>query len=394
MIGAICVARRLMDLTGDRYGQLTVLREGDKIPEGKNMVRAWVAVCDCGKQIVVKQSYLTKGYTKDCGCVVEQKSDLTGKKFGMLTVLGISGYKKASKKSDRNISMWLCVCSCGNESVVRRSGLVSGNTKSCGCLKKNRINIEGKRFGRLVALCDAEDSFMTGGYRPDGTPRKGEPIRMVKCLCDCGKEVVTAYSSLSIGKTKSCGCYQRDRASETSVMYSTTHGMANHPLYSTWKDMQYRCYNESLGSYKDYGGRGISVCDEWLDDPNEFINWAESKGGWFEGCELSIDRIDVNGNYEPSNCRFTDATTQSLNQRIMKTNTSGFRGVKSQGDKWIATLTYKGNHYGLGSYEEVELAAEARQLKELELFGELLPETEIATDKVRLELEKIKKEGV
>lgn len=321
MIGAICVARRLMDLTGDRYGQLTVLREGEPIVKpGQN----------------------------------------------------------------RKIRQWVCVCDCGNETVVRHGNLRGGSIKSCGCQQDVRKNFIGHRYGRLTILEEAEDIRF---------PSKSVK-RVFVCVCDCGNVLKVRHDAMATGNTNSCGCYKRDQTSLSNTNKKTTHGLNDHPLYSTWSDMNRRCYNEKTKHFHNYGGRGIYVCEEWRHSPTEFVRWATEETDWHEGCDLTLDRIDVNGNYEPSNCRFADKTTQALNRRVGKNNTSGFRGVHWRQGKWSAVITYRNKRYELGLYTRIEYAAEARQLKELELFGELLPETEIATDKVRLELEKINKESI
>ena len=112
-----------MDLAGNRYGNLTVVRETDRIKEGKQYVRAWISNCDCGSTLVTKQSALTRGTATSCGCVRIKKLDITGQKFSRLTVIG------PSDKKDR----WICECECGVVKDYLRRALTSGGTKSCGC---------------------------------------------------------------------------------------------------------------------------------------------------------------------------------------------------------------------------------------------------------------------
>lgn len=154
--------------------------------------------------------------------------DITGMKFGRLTVL------RLSHKDKRQECHWLCKCECGNEKTVSGNKLRSGNTKSCGCMQKE---------------------FLDGRLR-----RK--------------------------------------------------HGLTNTKLYATWENMKHRCGDPKNWMYPHYGGRGIKVCEEWLDS-SAFIEWALSHG-YKEG--LSIERINVDGNYEPDNCKWVELKEQYLNR--------------------------------------------------------------------------------
>ena len=137
----------------------------------------------------------------------------------------------------------------------------------------------------------------------------------------CGNEFKANTYSINSGYSKSCGCYQKRRVSESRK----THGLIETRLYRIWVNIKYRVSNYNNKRYKDYVGRGITICDEWKDDFMSFYNWAMSNG---YSDELSIDRIDNDGNYEPSNCRWVTRTIQSRNQRVYKNNTSGYKGVR------------------------------------------------------------------
>lgn len=124
-----------------------------------------------------------------------------------------------------------------------------------------------------------------------------------KCKCHCGNEFFCLGSSLKSGNTKSCGCLSRANR--------RTHGGTGTKLYYVWHDMIRRCYNTNHKNYKRYGYRGIKVCLDWKSDFSNFKEWSVDNG-YKEG--LSIDRIDNNGNYEPSNCRWVDMKVQSNNR--------------------------------------------------------------------------------
>ena len=162
------------------------------------------------------------------------------------------------------------------------------------------IDLTGQRFGRLVAL-----ALVPKEIKHDTTRQA-----FWLCQCDCGNKHISGSKSLRNGDTRSCGCITKERL--------TKHGGYGTRLYGIFDKMKSRCNNINSKDYKNYGGRGIKVCDEWQDDTNGFINfynWAINNG--YQD-NLSIDRINNDGNYEPDNCRWTDAVTQSNNRRTSK----------------------------------------------------------------------------
>jgi DNA-directed RNA polymerase subunit RPC12/RpoP len=142
-----------------------------------------------------------------------------------------------------------------------------------------------------------------------------------------------------------------------SKLKNLKHGMNNHILNTIINNMIQRCTNPKTDFYYLYGGKGISVCYEWTNDRKTFFDWALANG-WEEG--LSIDRIDSNGNYEPSNCRWTNNFIQAQNTvAIRATNTSGFRGVSKHANKWQARIGVNGKYIHLGTFPTAEEASEA-----------------------------------
>jgi len=142
-------------------------------------------------------------------------------------------------------------------------------------------------------------------------PKSGSQRRKGLFKCYCGKEFETQIISVRNGNTKSCGCYI-SKVMATVNKSKITHGLSKQPIYHVWIMMKQRCYNKNSKRYKDWGGRGITVCDEWINDFEAFYSWA-IPNGYNES--LQIDREDNDGNYEPDNCRFTTAKINANNRR-------------------------------------------------------------------------------
>lgn len=159
------------------------------------------------------------------------------------------------------------------------------------------IDLANTKFGRLLVLNTFE--------------RRKRYIYWL-CKCDCGNEKYIRSDHLRYGKITSCGCFEKEARKEGN---HTTHGLSKTRIFKIFHGMKKRCYNPECVAYSNYGGRGIKICDEWLNNYTSFHDWALSNG---YADNLSIDRIDVNGNYEPSNCRWVDAKIQANNRRPRK----------------------------------------------------------------------------
>lgn len=182
---------------------------------------------------------------------------------------------------------------------------------------RKRIPMEGKRCGKLTVMEYA------------GNNKHNKPMWL--CRCDCGKYITTSGHSLRMGIATSCGCKSADFLRSLS-----THNKSYEHLYSIYNSMCNRCYNPKTTRFHRYGGRGISVCEEWRNSIDAFCTWATQNG---YKKDLTIDRINNDGNYEPSNCRWVDRKVQSR-------NTSSNRILTYKGES--RCLTDWATHFGIG----------------------------------------------
>ena len=228
--------------------------------------------------------------------------NLVGRRYGRLVV-------KKFLRIEKHKALWLCQCDCGGTKIASTSNLNNGNVWSCGCARAR--DLTNMRFGNLVAL------HICGTY----LYKEIATVKIWLCKCDCGNYTKVKSNDLVSGNTKSCGCLKSALLLQRRVASGINmHHRSTSRLYHVWRSMKQRCNDPKCKEYRLYGGRGISVCDEWANDFLSFEKWAFSKG-YDENAprgKCTLDRIDVNGNYEPSNCRIVTQQEQANNTRKNK----------------------------------------------------------------------------
>jgi hypothetical protein len=295
----------IRDLTGLKFGMLTVLGYSHKREKSGHY---WDCKCDCGNEKKILGSYLVRerGFNKSCGCAKQEYNDnrpdtyidLTGQKFGRLTVIGFSSKEEYTTESGYKYYRyyWNCKCDCGSEIIALGPSLKNGHTKSCGCyatdLSKIRTyNFEGTKIGkinieRFSHVCNGRSFWL--GY------------------CECGNGVILSSDHIINKSKRSCGCAKYDlefnhKANKPKTITGLRH---------IWNGIIIRCCDENSTAYPFYGGRGIKISNEWL---HSFDIFLKDMGIPLEG--YSIDRIDVNGNYCKENCRWATSKEQNRNKR-------------------------------------------------------------------------------
>lgn len=308
---------------GTKYGKLTLIKKSDQImisEKGHNILLADF-MCDCGNMITRRASDVIgrNRSIKSCGCLVRETAIKTGQKmrtksvnpgdlFGYVTVI-----EEIENSHPREI---LTKCICGNNKTFNLNYILSKNSHkaSCGCKfnllqkersKKNIKNIVnvGEVYNYLTILRVDLEKVYSG--------EKKFRARACETKCVCGKVSIMRIDEVINGKI-SCGC-------QTGIMNGKR--VSKHNLYKTseyliFSNMKQRCYNIKSTSYKSYGAINIKMCDRWLKPaPEGFMNFMEDLGPR-PSSNHSIDRIDPNGNYEPSNCRWATTKEQGQNKRI------------------------------------------------------------------------------
>jgi len=253
----------------------------------------------------------------------------SGERFGKLQVVS-EGPK--IKKATRTYPTSVCICDCGEKVVVQNRLLVSGSTRSCGCLRREAaVNREqrhprqlqvlekGRKFGNLTVVGEAEPIFRKNGRRISRS--------IVECDCGLSKPFIVRNNSLLAGSVVSCGCKRRQMAAtlyrRNPVYEKLPYGFSKTRLYTIFVGMHKRCEDKRHPVFLRYGGRGIEVCAEW-NDFSAFREWALSHG---YADKLTIDRIDNNKGYSPQNCRWASYCENERNKK-------GVRKFRYKG-KWL-----------------------------------------------------------
>ncbi len=237
-----------------------------------------------------------------------------GKKFNSMTIVG---YNTPKYDKENCIEHWAeCICDCGKRKSVRLGCLLNNTTKTCGCARFAKGDIIGQKFGRLTIMEDI----------PNRISKSKSKGRYVKCLCYCGNITTARYSGLKNKTILSCGCLQRE-----SARNQATHRLVDHKLYKVWSSMKDRCGNPNNSGYKNYGGKGVIVCQEWLADFKVFYDWC-IENGWKPGLVIDKDikykakhETDTGMIYSPEYC-----TVVSYKENLRSTRRS--RNITIKGE--------------------------------------------------------------
>ena len=226
-------------------------------------------------------------------------------------------------------------------------------------------DLTGQRFNRLVVL--------------EHIVKDDKEHTYWRCLCDCGNETIARSDALKSGAKQSCGCFHKEimpdilrNVVDTRIK---THGKTKTRLYGVWNSMCSRCYVVTNSAYKNYGGRGIKVCDEWRNNFQAFSDWAMENGYDPNAPKgvCTIDRIDYNKDYSPDNCRFVDMKMQVFNRR-KRDSKSGERGITyiEGRDCYRARIGKNNKSIEIGRFRTLDEAIKARKTAEMKYYGMVL----------------------
>lgn len=228
---------------------------------------------------------------------------------------------------------------------------------------KNKSSLLGERIGHLLVI----------GYGTMAVSASGKSkARKYLCKCDCGIEKEFYASSLYARKVNSCGCSQYEGRQSRNFSNLRVGCDRDHPNYNTWSMMIQRCYEENHDSYHQYGGRGISVQEDWLLPFARGFDIFNIDMGIKPVAECKLDRIDNALGYSKENCRWVTDTTSVLNRGLSKNNTSGVKGVVFYKDKWVAQLGLGYKNIYLGRFNDWFDAICARKSAENKYHKELM----------------------
>ena len=290
------------DVAGQTFGDLLALGRDLYMPPSRD-VKYWCR-CICGKLISIRRYTLTSGKVTSCGCsrirnaeYINTTSELLGQQFGQLTVI--------EKIIRPNVKwpIWKCQCSCGEFVLATAYALTKGQSTCCyKCKQSSSVpdtDYIGKQFGRLTVLDVTKKKI------------KDRTKTFFKCQCSCDNKIVYVLKGNLLNQnnpTLSCGCIGIENTKNRSIK----HGMHGTRLYGIYNQMRHRCYRKNDEKYPIYGGMGIKICDQWLESPLAFKEWAINNG---YKDDLTIDRIDPLGHYCPENCRWVSNYEQRHNRK-------------------------------------------------------------------------------
>lgn len=219
-------------------------------------------------------------------------------------------------------------------------------------MKYKGIDLTGQKFTRLTVISLSETSHIQADYW--------------NCVCDCGNELILLTRQLIKGNVKSCGCLVKDSIVAVGKN-NKKHGLRNTRQYYIWRGLKVRCGNSNSPIWENYGKRGITYDPKW----ENFEGFWEDMGEGYSD-DLTLDRIDPNGNYTKENCRWANKYVQAINKNTPINNTSGVTGVHWNKDskKWRVRISVDGCRLCLGEYADLEEAVRIRKEAEMEYFGE------------------------
>jgi hypothetical protein len=338
------MGRKRLQLEGQQFGNWTVLEYSHY--NGKRHI--FKCRCLCGTEKECIGIDLWRGKSKSCGCLKSKvkTESYIGKKYGKL-IIKSEAYRIKNKKFVN------CICECGSKTITRIDQLISGNTKSCGCIQKaedftgqqlDRLSVLSKHLsskcnaiqwnckcscGNIVVKSSAylrrKKDKSCGCHLKDKTLKRQQSFigkqfgswlilefvssknykEKFKCRCECGTESIILLSSLQSGVSKSCGCLRKKDLIKKVIQPNVIHGYSNTPTYYSWQSMKKRC---NSGRYKD---KEIKICDRWIGE-NGFKNFFDDLGEKPNG--TSLDRIDNDKGYYKENCKWSIPSDQSANR--------------------------------------------------------------------------------
>lgn len=269
--------------------------------------------------------------------------DLVGTRIKFITVTS----RFEPKEDDTALTAkWNVQCDCGGTAVFIHRELTSKKKRTCGCGFSTMNYQPGNRYGLLTIVSE-------------GPRNSYANKRQVWCKCDCGNEDLTLVTTNNLisGNTSSCGCVGEESRK--------THGMSNTRTYQIHEGMIRRCKPHLAEDFPYHAGKGIQVCEEWESFENFFADMGECPEG------MSLDRIDVDGNYCKENCRWATNSVQGYNKGLDPNNTSGKSGVSwyTRNEKWSAEIHVENKHIRLGMFSNFDDAVKAREEAELKYYG-------------------------